>query len=392
MRIPSDYRRTAAIGLSLGLGTAGIASYLNYLKDLKRQQQLYADTSFDDDTLFVKKKKPQNKKASEDINWENPLGLGRHPNDAARTLAFLGSSAAGYYGLRRLFKDQKKKRLQKELDNLQVAYYGDLINKKASTSPLISWQSSPWLAAALVTMGTAGLIPKFLDKQFPAPKTSDPVRRPKRIEIIEEDEEDTESELYKESSINDIEYENLFRTVLADKNVAKISGFNDVVNYIANGNIKKAEQLICQDPEQLFKAASNASEGTEFRRQMAITYMSTHPTFQEVLGPYAAAEVFEMSPVIVKTAHELDPEFLGLCRDAVNVVTYNIRSNVYSKLNDVINSNGAMEKYASEVQKENSLFDQIYKTATTRQFLGYCLENSKSDDDVLIKAAEFIKS
>lgn len=172
---PRDQRiikKLTFAGLGAGAGAALITSLIGQLRSLK--QETGNDTSADDDTMTVTLPAPQAKAA----------GIGAGTAIAAGGLA----SAGAYVVTRKIIQAIRQKELQKQLDEAQQVYAGDLAMapKAASAGKPLGMSetllSSPvalslLLAAASGTLAYHGLDAKFGGK----PKPSSPA--PKRVQF-----------------------------------------------------------------------------------------------------------------------------------------------------------------------------------------------------------------
>ena len=180
----------AAIGTSTALATAT----LNHLNQLRRERQ--RQKTLDDDVLTVKVRRPpqeQSKYASGTVEKSAMVtgGVGM----AGGALAMLGSYAA----VHKAYQEMKRKRLQKILDQAQVAYADvqDLETQTAKRAgdegrrpmgPVDFMAASPIAATLLLALGGAGVTNAWLNKTFPATKPARP-SKPRRVVLKYIDDE-----------------------------------------------------------------------------------------------------------------------------------------------------------------------------------------------------------
>ena len=258
-------------------------------------------------------------------------------------LAVLGGGGAGYLGYKGIQNiDQwlTRKKLERELDQVQNAYMADLsdLSKDPAmakvaqdTSGVADFGAGAYIMMALAM--AAGGIGSYqaLNKAFPK---TDPQRKTREFKPIAtgvtltEDDTDTprkaEYDNLSQDALDeddrsipsystdtservifasaDTQSEYLLNLILGDERQAKQSGFLDLVNSVAVGRgeelWKKADSV-----DDLFAKAKDMNdkiedEPTPERRQIAVTVISMHPGMSAALSPLLGAEVNDMSPMM----------------------------------------------------------------------------------------------
>lgn len=321
----NDKLKFALGGLLFGGSGAALAALLQSIKEEERKSKLYNNTSFDDSIIYVKDKQKNTKKASGYIT------------EGSNIATLLGSSGVGYYLVRKALHNRRLKRLQEELDKSQEVYYEEiLLDKSASDRRLLrlaelddssrekaidpktrnirlgvpSPKESPvgWALGALglLSMATMYATPKLLGRYRPKPELPE-FKPTKRIVKIKDDEGEDDDELEKNSSfVTPDEYELCLRTLCGDVKRANASGFAGLVNHVANGNIQDIRDAIEHGGiSSMFSVIEKAEQNNSIEKKAyAYKLISEDPLVSEALRPLIGAELYDMSPALVKVASE----------------------------------------------------------------------------------------
>lgn len=171
-------------GGALGGGSAALVSLMNHLKMLKQNADAKNDTSADDDTLYVNVPSNMPKMASAIPGVAGGAAI------TGGILSLLGSYAA----VRSIYQKMKKKEMQGQLDESQVAYLDDLVKAKDQSQkfagffsenrkPMSTLETLPSLPVATllaIALGSGAMTYQALGKAFPGAKPDDNPK-PKRI-------------------------------------------------------------------------------------------------------------------------------------------------------------------------------------------------------------------
>lgn len=288
-------------GAALGGGTALVASLANYLSKLKED-----DSSKDDDTLYVRRAPAEGVK-------EASMG-------GALALAGGALSTMGTYTLiSKLYHALLKNQAQSELDKAQQVYleaqgFTPVKNKSTeqekkadfrgfSTGELLA--SLPVALPLLLALGSGVGAYKLLDKNFP--KTTAKPKAPKRIEIVDDPEEEDVYGSEKAASFMDDDcLEFMIQQSLS--NPAPVSDVNNLVHAIAGGDLpefKKAASAVgFFNALNMVKGAA-AREVDPLDKQLAVTYLSKSAEFKNQMAVLVAGEHAERFPVHYKQASAL---------------------------------------------------------------------------------------
>ena len=297
----------AAVGTSAALATAT----LNHLNQLRKERQ--RQKALDDDVLTVKVRRPppqQSKYASDDVEKSAMVtgGVGM----AGGALAMLGSYAA----VHKAYQEMKRKRLQKILDQAQVAYADvqDLETRTAKQAsegrrpmgPVDFASSAPIAATLLLALGGAGLSNAWLNKTFPATKPAKPPN-PRRVVLKYIDDEDQEE---KTASFNeDSGFELVVRTVLAGMQKSAESDLRNIVTACAEGRAEEIADNLELSVETGLDLVKGASTGLSPEDELLGTMIALrHPVLGPTVKTLAAAEYAEMSPGLFKLASQMEED------------------------------------------------------------------------------------
>lgn len=292
----------------------GISALLNYVKDVNRMTtENLADNNKtdDDDTLYLKVRKPRTKAAGEE-----PVKVTPDPNVLSQYLKLMGGMggvAAGYMGIRNFYNKVRKDALQDELDDAQEAYVGTLASKKdqeelkyASTGANVGAGGLALLS--LLALGSAAGTNALLDRYSPAPKSprgkgGRKLKRemPKRVVLDRAGEKD-DKVLYNRQ--NDVEVaadelEHMIRSATVDPQRASDSGLMDLIEAIADGRLEEVKTATADlGVNHAFNITKGAADGKErsLAREMAIGIIARDPLLKEAFGPVVAAELYDMMP------------------------------------------------------------------------------------------------
>lgn len=341
----------AALGVGAGLGT----SLINYLKTLKEENDAAADTSHDDDTLY--------------LTLANPKPQMAQPGKSASIgggLALAGGAAAGigsYALVRKLYQNFKKKRLQQQLDDAQSAFI-DIANEEADSlsgkmasatggkpmGMLETATAAPVAFTILAALASGALTNRALDKAFPVPRKPTQTG-PKKIVLRKkqdpsfyesiEDEGDEKQASTKEAaydnldadSIADDGLEFLIHTVLGNTKVAAQSDLFDLVGAVTGGRheefCKTAATYGIEAGLASIKGAYAPAEYT--RRVLGVSRAVKSAFVRPTLEVLAAAEYADMAPFFVKAAAALPPEQQDLLCKIGSVLGAILRQEVFEE-------------------------------------------------------------
>lgn len=305
-------------GASLGAGAGLLASYMNYLNRLKRNE-----AEDDDDTLYVYKN-ASSVAPREDAYMATPVAL------AGGAL----SALASYALIKKIYTKLRLKAAQEDLDNAQHAFINasgyetadkpKLKNKPTSEESPVkvatfvpgrnitsteALLSTPVLLPMLSALGAGIVAYKMLDKQFPAEIKK--VKRPKRIEVIEKPDEDQE-EYEKKASADSIEadgIEYLIRNTLLTK--AATSDLSNLVAAVASGELDAFEKAAeCMGFCEALDTVKGAAERdiTPLEEHLAICTLAKKASINTQVAILAAAEFADTNTSAFASAAALDPD------------------------------------------------------------------------------------
>ena len=295
---------------------AGIAALLTYIRDTKKNvSEMQEDTSLDDDVLYIKGKKKTKKASSGLDNFTSTVVDNPVPDSslqkALSLIGAVGGGLAGYKGISSLYSAIKKRQLQEELDNAQVAYMSQLTNKRDKERNKYASTSSTAGAAALTGLLTLALASgvisyKTLDKYFPKRKAQPtpggkPISMmPEKIKVLGRrnkvvGEVDTDGEQNDADKI-----EGLIRTTIADQETSKQAGFDDLLAAVATGRTAEIKDNLQYGIDHTFDMVKGAAktEISDKQLNLAIGVVARDPMLKEAFAPLFAAEFANMSPGI----------------------------------------------------------------------------------------------
>lgn len=327
----------AFVGSGIGAGT----SYLNQLGNLKEDAAPEQD---DKNTLYINLPGKQTqvppakgtKKRASDENSAMTYALGG--------VGAIAGTYMAYNVIRNAYQNSRKRQLQKELDQAHQVYMGKLgdqasLEKGASQFPMLSkGVGMAYMALLAAGVGSGIVANKILDKQMPP--IEEPNRfEPKRIVIRTKNDQDggEDKEASIDVEIGPDEIEGLLRYHLEDAKRASISGFNDLVSAAAQGRCQDVHDNI-GDLDTLFNMVKGA--GLEvvdpWKRNLAITWLSTEPEISETLAPVLAAEFADACPGLFKMASHTEPRvhkaLVGLVKAAVSQTRRAVHQTVWSQV------------------------------------------------------------
>lgn len=294
---PRDQRlikKFTLAGVGAGAGTALLTQLASYLRSLRAESA--NDTSKDDDTLTVTLPSPV-----------KAAGVGAGVGVAAGGLA----SVAAYVLARKAMLAAQKRDLQKQVDEAQQVYLGQLAApaKMASTGkPLGAGEmllSSPVALSLLLAAASGTLAYNSLDSKFSAkPKPVSPA--PKRIQFRYATPKDPAmpegEQIEKEASIPEsCGFEILGRMALAARPAH--GDFADVVGAICAGRLDELRHnfgTIGADAalNMVKGAAEHYAEAPEPLRGLAVAAAVADPIIGETGRWLAHAELVEATPAI----------------------------------------------------------------------------------------------
>lgn len=281
----------ALTGAGVGAGT----SFLRYLQSLRDQTQV--DSSADDDVLYL------------DIP-EKPVKPGKPHRKVASTMTYATGGLAGilgtllaYNAVRGMYQKARKKQLQRELDQSQQVYLGDLgtqrdFSKGASQfGALTKGVGSAYLALFLAALGSGVVANRMLQKQFPAIKSPNR-QRPRKIVVRTRKsptaETTDEQTVAAGQEVTPDALESLVRTDLSMPKVANADGsLADLVAAIAVGRgeevLQNAAEFGLDSALDLVKGARH-EKVSSLQHNLAVTWLCTQPYLAEAIQPLVAAE------------------------------------------------------------------------------------------------------
>ena len=335
----------AVTGAGLGAGT----SYLRYLKALNEQAS--ADTSADDDVLYL------------DLPSRPQVAAGRRKRASTGTFAMGGlagilGTIVAYNAVRDLYQRSQKKRLQKELDQAQNIYVGDLstqsgLAKGASQfSPLTKGVGTLYLAGILAALGSGVVANRLLQKTFPPIKS--PNRgKPRKIVVRSKSPEDEEVITPKEG-VNPDSVEGLVRSNLVMPKEAHADGMTaDLVVAAAMG---RCEEIRDNISSYGLDAALDMVKGARFedpgllRKHLAVTWLCNDPFVSTAMEPLIAAEFYDRTPWACKLAAHVPEQYHENLMNLVGAACRDVRHNVFKKIAAFIQTPDVFAKQASTLE------------------------------------------
>lgn len=323
----------ALTGAGLGAGT----SFMRYLQSLKDQAAV--DTSADDDVLYLtlppKPAKPLRGKRASTLTY------------ATGGLAGVLGTILAYNAVRGAYQKQRKKQLQKELDEAQNIYLGGLTGqmnppeafKQASQfGTLTKGVGSLYLALFLAALGSGVVTNRMLQKQFPAVKNPNR-NRPRKVVVRSQNDlggtDDTT--LVQDKPITPDAMEGLVRTDLQMPKVANADcSLADLVGAVAAG---RGEEFRDNLAVHGLEVALDLVKGARFEkvsslnRNLAITWICTDPMVSTAMQPIVAAEFQEGGGEwYVKAAAEIPEKFHSSLVGLVETSTQDTRRAFYAPI------------------------------------------------------------
>ena len=322
-------------GAATGGGLALATALINYLKHLNDEKN---DSEEDDDTIRIYKQEEQEKVA---MTLGGPLAL----------VGGLVSAAGTYALVNKLYEALRKKQAQKQLDEAQNIFLESQGYKKAPKKDKKEDDSSdgteksasgkgmsmselgvsiPLALPLIMALGSGVVAHKLLNKSFPVKKRK--VQGPKRIEIVDAPEEETEEKLLdKEAGITDVDgFEFLLRTV----NMAKAAS-SDVSNLIAttaDGRLKDftktASVVGYADALDTVKGAAKSVNADPLAEQIAISCLAKSAAVSEQTKLLAAAEFADIYPSFFKAASNLSEQKKNALYKIACILGHAIRSEI----------------------------------------------------------------
>lgn len=311
-------QRFALGGAALGGGVASAAALANYLKYLGERAGVGKGSDEDDDTLYVDIPAPApadgTKTAAEDRSakwWEPGAAI------AAGGMGTLLSFAL----IDKLYKKQKKKRLQEDLDAAQQVYLGELSKSASGQAPdqfrFYDIMTGAPVSLALLTALAGGAVSyNAMDKAFPKPKRPKN-QGPRRVKIrrvplkenpieVEEDAEEKKA-FHIDSEASQAADEMLLKMALAATSPGD-AWLHDLVGAVASGRHSELRAHVLdggwETVPELVKGAAAYDVDPE-QRQLAISLLTAGP-----LGPVvklaAAAEFANAFPLAYTSAASHD--------------------------------------------------------------------------------------
>ena len=321
-------------GGALGGGSAALVSLLNHLKMLKQQADSQNDTSADDDTLYVNVPQQVPKAASAIPGVTGGLAI------TGGILSLLGSYAA----VRSIYQKMKKKDLQSQLDESQVAYLDDMVTAKSNgqkvagffsndRKPMSTAETLPALPIATllaIALGSGAMTYQALGKAFPNVSPDDNPK-PKRIVLRKtpvgasaggSDSEDTlEDEAVAKAAAADWDQASEFLVRLVGS-FQEENGLDtrDLIKAAAVGRFPEIEHntnlLGFASACELVKGASCENPISNF---LAPSMLLRSPVLRDSVLLTAASEFAEAAPAFLKLGSALpeqsQQELIGLLAD-----------------------------------------------------------------------------
>jgi hypothetical protein len=281
-------------GGAVGASAALLTSLVNHFKTLNSSAERAADTSGDDDTLYVNLK-PRAKSAGQ----------------AAAIASSLVGAPVVYALIRKAYEKQKRMALQEELDQAQNSYLDTMVPgaKQAGILGLADKVfAAPAVATLLAMVGSGVLTDRILDKNFPAPKAPNSLR-PRRLVLrdappakVEEDEE--------QEKVAADAAEGLLASVLAVPESAQASGLGDLVKAAAAGRTEEILQASDEGFETMMALTKSAGVETftELQRDLATGWLVREPELAPVVKLAAAIEFAGTFPLAMTLAREVPDE------------------------------------------------------------------------------------
>ena len=326
-------KQLAAGGLAVGGGTGALVALANYLKTLRKEQEMEDESRLNDDTIYIPigNEKQASADAPDSVNRFLAPGLGVTGGILA---------AGGAYALtQKIYNYLEKKRRQKMLDEAQgeaLAAADIEMGKKAADGKVDLnlydvLTSMPVAVPLLAALASGGVSYAALNKTFPTLKTPKS-KYPKRIRQVTIDEDgekkieefEDEDEVLKSASAVEIsaredcehaanEFMMLMADAVAIEKNAKHSVTSDLLAKVASDGIKTLEDVFdAADFDGVLAASDGAGDyKTGHAEKVAAAHLiSKSPRIGPVARTIAAAEFTELVPGLSAIAFEQGPEQL----------------------------------------------------------------------------------
>ncbi len=326
----------ALTGAGLGAGTS-LARYLQTAGDKARQS---ADTSYDDDVLYINlppKKQPfANRRAVSAPKWASANSVGTF---TAGSMAGLLGTYLAYNAVRNAYQNARKKQLQGELDSAQHVYLGNLgeqadHQKQASQfGTLTKGVGTGYLALILSALGSGIVANRMLGKFFP-PTTRPGGERPRKI-VIQSQNPDEDQVVQPPGGVTPDAVESLVRTTTDNQKAASTDGgMADLLAAAALGRCDEIRDNLSIGVDFMFDVV----KGTRFEktssvnRNLAATWLATDPMVSEAIQPVLAAEFHDLSPGLFKLASRIDAMHHDYLVGLVEATMQECRKSTYEKV------------------------------------------------------------
>jgi hypothetical protein len=312
----------ALLGGGLGVGT----SLYRRLQALQEEADRANNTSFDDNTLYLDLPRPAGApgtKRADDASSAGTFALGG--------LGAASGLYAAYNLVRGLYAKAEKKRLQRQLDEAQRVYLGNLgqqveLQKGAAQFSLMTkGVGSAYLAGLLTALGSAVATNHILKKQFPAHAAPERNRPKKLVLRTVERPDDPQAEVAQVEPTDQMSpeaVEAVLQSHLGSGKQAAHSGFADLVAAVAQGRAAEVKETLIkfagcakaqpQGPGELdllFALVKGAAQTpvSALAQELAVNWLVHDPLVSRALAPTLAAEYYEMSPGWCKLAAHQAP-------------------------------------------------------------------------------------
>jgi len=298
-------KQLATGGLALGTGVSAVVALLNHMKTMKQEEEYEDSSRLNDDTLYMKAPKSQEKVAGVSP-WLAP-GVG--------LVGGVLAGGAAYALTQKIYNFAEKKRLQKKLDEAQgeaLLAADEELAKSASEGKvkMDGWDLTMGGAVGiplLAALASAGVSYAALAKAFPTIK-SPKSKNPKRIRMVESDgdivdTEEVEKSASQEAHLDAAAYEFLMITAdsLAMSKSANYSITSDLLNRAAKDGIRGLESTYADAGLMGLSASvegASASPATLENKLMGAVLLSKSASLAPIVGAVAAAEFQDMLPAV----------------------------------------------------------------------------------------------
>lgn len=384
-------------GLGIGGAAALATDLIDYIKNMNRLHS--SDPSdADDSTLYIKVKKPTEKKASKDDGVDRNIMFSGPAAITAGALSALG----GWALVNAIYKKMMLAEAQKELDEAQNQYI-DLNGyervksasdrKRAKSMGLLSnIMSLLFSVPGLFSIASGVVAYNALDKYFPEKKKT--VTAPRRIKIVSDDA--TAGEMpgpdYNENGTSD-----QYSTPSLDKvaGVTESDGVEFMIRSIVTSGVSNSDvtnmvgdvaQSGSNSFEKLastigFENAISATKGRALKtndplaEQLAITHLAKSATVGPQVAIAAAAEFAETFPTTYMTAASLSDDQKDFFEKIARVMGKAARTLIVSRELGI--SEEAIEKNASSITDDNAVLSVLDKLNAVQSMAA---DNDDSED------------